>query len=208
MPRTSDHAARRALAVRAVRSVAVKSGLGSVTIARAAAEAQVSVGLIQHYYATKEDLLVEAFTDVRRQIEERVDASIQEAEKRHERIEEIMLAALTELLPADRRRREESYLALAFAGLALDNTRLRAALESSEDHMRARISTAVANGKECGEVDAATDPDEAALAVWALTQGMVAQLHSQSEPDFSAARRGLAMQLRQVFPGKCSRAGR
>lgn len=57
MPRQVDHDERRAEIVQAVWSLIAREGIEAVTMRRVAAEAGVSVGRIQHYFAGRGDLV-------------------------------------------------------------------------------------------------------------------------------------------------------
>lgn len=57
MPRIVDHAQRRREIVTAVWAVIATGGIEAVSLRTVAAEANVSVGRIQHYFATKDELL-------------------------------------------------------------------------------------------------------------------------------------------------------
>src|SRR5688572_9761853 len=72
MPRTADHDARRRQVADAVERLVADEGLDAVTVARTAAAAGISVGLVQHYFPAKDDMLLHTFTAVRQRIEQRV----------------------------------------------------------------------------------------------------------------------------------------
>ena len=57
MPRVVDHDERRREITYAVWQLAAAGGLGAVTLRAVAAEAGVSVGRIQHYFASEEELV-------------------------------------------------------------------------------------------------------------------------------------------------------
>jgi len=57
--------------------VAVRDGLAGVTMRHVAAEAGVSVGLVQHYFASKEELLLAALFDVATRVRQRLDRTIE-----------------------------------------------------------------------------------------------------------------------------------
>ncbi len=205
MARTADHQQRRAQIIAGVRVVAGESGLGRVTIARAAQAAGVSVGLVQHYYASKKDLLADAFAAVRSDVLTRIDAEIARSEKRGARIETMVVDGLSQLLPIGTRRRAEVYLSHAFAGLALEDETLRVQLRDARRQLQDRVSTALANGITCGEVDADTDPEQAAYGLLALTDGLASHLLTQSGPQpraWSAA--VLRARAGELCPGECS----
>jgi AcrR family transcriptional regulator len=205
MPRTADHDARRRQVAEAVEELVATEGLDAVTVARTAAAAGISVGLVQHYFASKDDMLLHAFTHGRERIEQRVHADVQRADRSGARIEHILLGALAELLPLDARRRRECRVELAFAGRAVDNPRLAEALSLSNTHIRAQLAQAVDNGKECGEVSPDTDAREAAARLLALLDGL--KLHAFTEPRTmppGAAGAALADHLARVFTGPCT----
>lgn len=207
MPRTADHAARRAQIIGGVRAVALAEGLGNVTVAGTAKAAGVSTGLVQHYYASKEALLLDTFSAVRAGVIARVEAATERAEKRSARIEHMLTDGLLQLLPLDRRRREEGYLVHAFAGLALDDTSLADHVRAVDAELVGRVVTALQNGKACGEVEPATDSAARGNEVFALVTGLAARLHVSSTPDERRwAREAVARQARELCPGPCSRA--
>jgi hypothetical protein len=120
------------------------------------------------------------------------------------RIEHVLLDALAELLPLDRRRRRECRVTLAFAGRTLDNPRLAEVQRASADGVRGRLAGAVGNGKKCGEVPPETDAHLEAVRLLALVDGLA--LHCYAAPDTVApdtARAALAAHLRALFPGPC-----
>jgi AcrR family transcriptional regulator len=204
--RTADHAQRRRQAIAGVRAVALAQGLGKVTIANAAAAAGVSVGLVQHYYASKDDLLAATFASVRQDILERVATATELAERRHDRIERMLLAGLEELLPLDRRRHEEAYLTAAFAGLALEREPLREHLRRSDSGLLGRVVTAIDNGKACGEVPPETDAATQGFLLLSLAEGLAARLlvHAGAQ-ERAWARGALRQQAAHTFPGRCAR---
>ena len=202
MPRVADHDARRRQVAAAVAEIVATHGLDGVTVARAAAGAGISVGLVQHYFANKDDMLLFAFTHVREGIDARVADAVAAGAGSGARIERVLVDALGELLPLDERRRRECRVTLAFAGRSVDNPRLAEVLRASADGARGRLAVAVHNGKECGEVPAETDERLEAARLLALVDGLAmhAYTHSVAAGDASAA---LAGHLRSLFPGPC-----
>lgn len=206
MARTADHDARRAQICAGVRAVALADGLSAVTVSRTAAAAGVSVGLVQHYFPAKEDLLVAVYERLLGDVERRVDKGRIRAERRHARIEQILRLSLEQMLPLDRARRQEVYLELAFAGMALEDSRLRDALLRSERHLRDRVRQAVINGTECGEVDREVDADALALGFLSTVRGLARTVYAEDDPRARAlARRVLAADCAAVFTGPCAR---
>lgn len=206
MVRTADHVARRSQIVAGVKTLALEVGLGHVTIAGVAKSADISVGLVQHYYASKEQLLLDTFGSVCQDVLDRIDAAIVRAERRQERIEQMLLEGLEQTLPLTGSRRDEVHLVHAFAGQALENIALQPGLRATHVEHQSRVEAALENGKVCGEVDPATDSGAEAYALLALADGLAARLLTEkSRAQRAWARAALAREVARLFPGECRR---
>lgn len=203
MPRTADHEARRRQIGRAVCELISEHGLDAVTVARTAAAAGISVGLVQHYFRTKDDMLLHAFTQVSAQIRERIERHVRDGAEHRRPIADVMAEALIELIPLDETRRTEFRVARAFAGRALDSPELARVDAETARALRRDAARAVHNGKECGEVDPGLDPWPAAVRLTAVTEGLAVQVYR--DPDVSAALTAsiVRAELAAVFTGEC-----
>lgn len=207
MARTADHAARRAQIIGGVRAVALAQGLGNVTLARTAEAAGISTGLVQHYYGSKEALLLDTFSSVRAGVVRRVEAATERAERRSARIEHMLADGLMQLLPLDRRRREEAYLVHAFAGLAVDDEPLATHVQAVDDELLGRVVTALENGKACGEVEPTVDSAARGFEVFTLATGLAGRLLVSATPSQRRwAGDAITRQARELCPGACTRA--
>ncbi|MFE3461685.1 TetR family transcriptional regulator C-terminal domain-containing protein [Nocardiopsis aegyptia] len=203
MPRTADHALRRAQISAAVRALIADSGLDAVTVARTAAAAGISVGLVQHYFRSKDDMLLHAFEEVSAEVAERV-ARIAHEGTRHERsIADVLTDALDEHLPLDEPRRAEYRVVRSFAGRALDNPDLAGVEARTAATLRAEIARAVRNGTECGEVGAGTDVDTAAARIAAVAEGLATQVYRREAGAADRARDVVRAEVAAVFTGEC-----
>lgn len=113
MPRLVDHELRRRQITGAVRRLIVRGGLDAVTFQSVAAEAGFSVSLVQYYCGTKKDLLLATYRSVMENVGTRFAqrwAALGEDVMPREAIR----AVLTELLPLDEQRREETIVLGAF----------------------------------------------------------------------------------------------
>lgn len=187
MPRVADHELRRGQIARAARAIAASRGLPGVTVARTAAEAGFSVGLVQHYFPHKNDLLRCAYQQAMADVEARAGQHIATAPTHHRSIREVVGDSLLELLPLDDNRRGEQRVMRAFGGLAADDPELARTAAETAQRVRARLAAAVTNGVECGEVDASLNPERAALRLQALIVGLASTMfdvgHSGSASD-------------------------
>jgi TetR/AcrR family transcriptional regulator, transcriptional repressor of bet genes len=72
MPKRVDHEMRRRQIIDAVARITARGGLGAATFREVAAEASVSVSLVQYYFGTKADLLLATHQQVGRRVGERL----------------------------------------------------------------------------------------------------------------------------------------
>jgi AcrR family transcriptional regulator len=104
-----DHELRRRQITSAVRRLIVRGGLDAVAFQSVAAEAGFSVSLVQYYCGTKKDLLLATHRSVMEDVGTRFAqrwAGLGEGLSPREAIH----AVLTELLPLDDQRREETII--------------------------------------------------------------------------------------------------
>lgn len=207
MPRVADHDARHGQITDAVQRLVVRHGLNAVTVARTAAEAGMSVGLVQHYFTTKDEMLLATFTRVNGRFTARVDELVNRGEAEGRTIAEMLRQALAEFMPLDDARRAEFLVRLAFAGQAANNARLAAVQRETLVGIRSRVSQAIRNGTVCGEVAQGIDAADQALRIVAFTEGLA--LHTHVDPDGTprpAVLAALGDQLGRVFTGTCRHA--
>jgi AcrR family transcriptional regulator len=211
--RTADHDARRRQIAGAVGRILAGSGMDAATVSQVAAEAGVSVGLVQHYFQSKDELLLFAYRQAVLDISERVARHIDEGESRRGTIRDIVVTCLNELLPLDETRRAEYRITHAFHGQALDNAALAEVAKETAEDIRTKLREAVTNGTECGEVERHLDSDVAATTMAALVDGLADQLYLDgnrtvgSRTLTDAAQEIVATAVRSVFSGECRHYG-
>ncbi|MDA2809498.1 TetR/AcrR family transcriptional regulator [Nocardiopsis sp. RSe5-2] len=214
MPRTADHDQRRRQIADAVCALISDHGLDAVTVARTAAAAGMSVGLVQHYFRTKDDMLLHAFTTVSARIRDRAEGHIRQGTEHRRPIARVMAEVMAEFLPLDEERRAEYRVALAFAGRALDAPALAEVDAETARRLRRDVARAVHNGKECGEVDPDLDPWPAAVRLTAVTEGLAMQVYRDGAGGAEGGGAGgeaaaahcasvIEAELASVFTGEC-----
>jgi AcrR family transcriptional regulator len=203
VPRTADHDLRRAQISAAVRALIAESGLDAVTVARTAAAAGISVGLVQHYFRSKDDMLLHAFEEVSAEVAERVAAVVRDGARHERSIADVLLDALDQHLPLDERRRAEYRVVRSFAGRSLDNPDLARVEASTAAALRGEIARGVRNGTECGEVEPGTDAGTAAARIAAVLEGLATQVHRREPGAADRARAVLRAEVAAVFTGEC-----
>jgi TetR/AcrR family transcriptional regulator, transcriptional repressor of bet genes len=117
MPRWVDQQARRRQIVEALWRVTTDRGLESVSLRQVAAEAGVSVGMVQHYFKDKDELLVFALDSLSAHAGGRVargiDALAEPGDPRKQ-----VRAMLIEALPLDEERARRATVSSAFLARA------------------------------------------------------------------------------------------
>ncbi|MGW3364434.1 TetR/AcrR family transcriptional regulator [Streptosporangium canum] len=95
VPRVADPDQRRAQIARAFQRLLAAEGVAGVSFSRVAAEAGVSVGLIQHYFAGKDELLHFAYDDAVRRMSERVRKRVREGSAAGLQVAQVLPTALS-----------------------------------------------------------------------------------------------------------------
>jgi DNA-binding transcriptional regulator YbjK len=120
MPRKVDAAARRQDVVEALFRVAVRDGLGRVSLRTVADEARLNIGSLRHYFDSQPELMRFAMRAMLDRVAERVRARLEELPATAPRPDRVTQAVglLSELLPVDAARRGEVTVFLDFLALA------------------------------------------------------------------------------------------
>jgi AcrR family transcriptional regulator len=187
VPRTVNHAERRAELSAAVRRIAADRGIGAASLREVAAEAGWSLGALRHYFATREAMLRFAFESVAARAGDRIERARRSAGGPRERLEAVLL----ETVPLDDERRTECRVWLAFFTLA-DASR---ELTLERERVYGDILHAVAALLE-PLLNADRDADDAAALLWAAVDGIV--LQALAAPEVMTPERQRAAIAEQV----------
>jgi AcrR family transcriptional regulator len=203
VPKRVDHQQRRRQIADALVRIAATRGLHAASMREVAAEAGVSLRLVQYYFGTKEELLLAAMQQLAAQFAERGLARIKRiagtggpASPR-----DVIAAILTEGLPVDDERRTftvvyTAYLALSLTDPALAISPLVRNSNAVIDVVAAQLRAAQA----AGDTPASLDPDLEALSLLAMSAGLgTSVLAGQSSPGRAQA--VIDYRLRGLFPG-------
>jgi AcrR family transcriptional regulator len=123
VPRRVDHEERRRQIADALLRTAATRGLHATGMREVAAEAGVSLRLVQYYFGTKEELLLGAMQQLAARYSERALARIRRAGN-PAGPRDIIAAILTEAVPADDERRTFTVLYTAYFALSLTDPAL------------------------------------------------------------------------------------
>ena len=177
MPRPVDHDQRRSQIAGAFQRLLAKEGFAAVSFAKVAAEAGVSIGLIQHYFLGKDVLLRFAYDDAVSRLSARVTARVEDGGT----TAEVLLNTLVELLPLDEERDVEYRVRQGLQAQALHNPGLADVARRSGRGLLDHVTSAVADGKARGEVAPEVDAELAARMILATVQGLADQVVLSAE---------------------------
>jgi AcrR family transcriptional regulator len=165
VPKVVDHEQRRRVVAKAVCDQVAADGIHTVTVRAVAARAGVSVGLVQHYFTDKNDLLEAAMAYVQDSATERIErrlAQVPDGQSPWTIVSTIAHA----MLPSDDAQLQELQVGIAFHSHALVVERLADYLRVGYARLRALLSTLIA------QIADASDPDLEADMVLAVVDGV------------------------------------
>lgn len=177
VPRKVDHEERREFIASALMRVAAQDGLEGLSVRRIAAEAGVTSGMVQHYFPTKDammhfamDAASSTFADGPGEGHE--GSLDQDTSEPFGRIRSV----LTSLLPLDAARADSGRLALAFMSYAMTHHSAAAKLADGNSRLRAYLTSLLHQAHALGQLRAEVDPEMAAVALLATTDGLGMQV--------------------------------
>lgn len=142
MPKVVDHDARRVTIVEAALTVIATAGLEGATVRRIAEAAGSTTGLVTHYFASKDDILIAALRHVHRSAGTRmIDVA------KDKPAPAALGAVIEQSLPLDDTRRTEWKIWLAFWGQAVAVPELAAEQRSRYDEWTDLLTKLVTNAE-------------------------------------------------------------
>ena len=172
MPKRVDHAERRAHITDALVRVAAREGLHAVTMRAVAAEAGVSLNLVQYYFGTKARLLHATL----KRLEERSHArwaarlaALPQPVSAHA----FLQAFAAEALPTDEASRTFHLLWTSYAVLAMTDPELAAQpFLAGPDRLERQLTEVLRGAQETGELPVGRAPAAEAARLLALSHGL------------------------------------
>lgn len=158
-------------------------GLEDVSLRHVAAEAGVSMRLVQYYFGNREDLLLAALAmlnaEAERQARERVTALGDDPGPRA-----VLRGVLAEMLPMDEERRTRHLVYVAYFVRMLRDERLGQVAKDAPHELENLVALLIGQGQERDQVPATVEADvEAALLLAAADGLQTSVLLGQKTPD-------------------------
>jgi AcrR family transcriptional regulator len=175
MPKRVDHEERRRQIADALLRTAATRGLHAAGMREVAAEAGVSLRLVQYYFGTKEELLLGAMQYLAARFSERAVARFRQASGSGGPASplDIIGAILTEALPADDERRTFTIVYTAYLALSLTDPALAIApLVKNSGAVIDVVAAQLRAAQAAGDMPAQLDPDLEALSLITMSAGL------------------------------------
>ncbi len=202
MPKRVDHEERRRQIAEALLRTAAARGLHATGMREVAAEAGVSLRLVQYYFGTKEELLLAAMQHLAARFSTRAVARFRESSGSANPASprDIIAAILTEALPADDERRTFTILYTAYFALSLTDPALAISpLARNSSVVIDVVAAQLRAAQTAGDMPAGLDADLEAVSLIAMSAGLgTSVLGGQS--SVGQAQRVIDYQLRRLFP--------
>ena len=167
MPKIVDHNERRREVLSAARRVIVRDGLDAATTRAIAKEAGYSNGVLAHYFADKDEILLSALRQSHQRIRERITRKVEGVTG---------LAALRELLldnlPLDGERTQETRLEVSFWSRSLASERLAEVQRAEAEELRSAVHRLLADARAAGELTTDENLDDLTEHLLALVDGL------------------------------------
>jgi AcrR family transcriptional regulator len=198
VPKYVDHDLRRRQLAEALWRIASREGLSAATVRQVAAEAGVSVGHVQHYFTTKDEMLQFALERLGTDLEARLVRKISDLPPPPDPYAVIWIV-MRERLPLTKQRRAQTQVMVAWLGRVALRPDINEYVVAGTHRMREFLAQQLRLGKDRGEVPAHVDPQTAAEGLLAINEGLAAQLVTNLHTP-SSALRVLAEYLSYLFP--------
>ncbi|KUO21325.1 TetR/AcrR family transcriptional regulator [Streptomyces dysideae] len=188
MPKRVDHAERRSQIAEALVRVAGRRGLHAVGMRDVAAEAGVSLRLVQYYFETKEKLLLFGLEHLAERFGERATSRVRAAGDSpgpRAMVEALLMAAL----PTDEESRTFHFVYTSYAVLAVTDQALAAQpFIKNPDAAEDAVTELLRQAREADLLRPGVDPRLEAAGLLALSAGLgTGILVGQRGPESAAA---------------------
>ncbi|MEU4804544.1 TetR/AcrR family transcriptional regulator [Actinosynnema sp. NPDC023587] len=199
MPKRVDHDRRREELAGALVRCARVHGLHATGFREVAAEAGVSVNLVQYYFPTKQQLLHGGLLHLRARISRRLSHALAALPEPADPVAQVR-AILVHLMPHDQDSADLYRVHAAYAALALTDPALAAQPHTAgPDELHPVLTDLVTRAGQQGRTDPRRDPRTTATTLLALATGLSAYTTSGYHTAADAVR-GLDDQLDLLFP--------
>ena len=202
MPKRVDHEERRQKIADALLRTAATRGLHATGMREVAAEAGVSLRLVQYYFGTKEELLLAAMQYLAARFGARAVARFRAASGSAGPASPraVIAAILAEALPADEDRRTFYVVYTAYLALSLTDPALAIApLVKNSDTVIHVVAAQLRAAQAAGHTPVHLDPDLEAFSLTAMSAGLATSVLA-GQSSIQQAQALIDYHLDRLFP--------
>jgi len=171
VPKQVDHEQRRVQIAEALQRLTTRSGLEGVSLRQVAAEAGMSMGSVQHYFRTKDEMLRYALEHRHKLRSERITAKVLAEGPPTPR--SILRACLVEILPRDPGSEADFLIGVAYFIRAVAMAK---AFGEGMPELLEFFAGQVRQAQEAGDVPAWADPETEAVLLWAIADSQGSEI--------------------------------
>ncbi|HLU54297.1 MAG TPA: TetR family transcriptional regulator C-terminal domain-containing protein [Pseudonocardia sp.] len=175
MPKRVDHDERRREIAEAVLRLAATEGLESVSLRHVAAEAGVSMGRVQHYFRSKDEMLAYAYEHQARRHEQRIVERLRAAGA-PPTPRDVVRTVMTEILPTDEASRASWLAGIAFFIRAVSDARMAPVVAAGGPAVIELFAERLDQARAAGELAEDADPRQEAVILWALVDSQASAI--------------------------------
>ncbi|HLI51080.1 MAG TPA: TetR family transcriptional regulator C-terminal domain-containing protein [Thermomicrobiaceae bacterium] len=172
MPKRVDQEERRRYIAEAVLRLLAAGGLDAVSLRDVAAEAGVSMGMVQHYFASKDRMLTFACEYLVERTRERIQEEFG-SRSSPPSARELLRQVYLQMLPLDDERRAGIRVWFAFLARAVVEPELEAFMRATWTGSHRFFASIIESGREQGGISRAIDPGREAIRARSLVDGLV-----------------------------------
>ncbi|MGO1052816.1 TetR/AcrR family transcriptional regulator [Crossiella sp. CA198] len=176
MPKVVDREARRRQVAEAVWQVVRAHGPGGATMRRVADAAGMSIGLVQHYFSSKEEMERFALECMLAAAQERMRDRLETVELPSSARATIRLVLIESTIPADDERIAQYQVLLSYSLNALRDERQARELRASAEELREFLAGQLRQAQELGELTAGVIPEDEAVLLACFADGCAQQI--------------------------------
>jgi AcrR family transcriptional regulator len=202
VPRRVDHEERRRQIADALLRTAATRGLHATGMREVAAEAGVSLRLVQYYFGTKEELLLSAMQQLAAQFSDRAMARIRQSRPAGGPASprDVIAAILAEGLPADDEMRTFYVVYTAYLALSLTDPALAIApLVKNSGAVIDVVAAQLRSAQAAGDTPVHLDPGLEAFSLVAMSAGLATSVLA-GQSSIEQAQAVIGYHLDRLFP--------
>lgn len=171
MPKVVDHEERRRQIAEAVFRVIGERGIEAVSLRDVAAEADVSMGSVQHYFSSKAEMLLFALGYMRERVLARLQKQL--AKLKDPTRQELLRAAYEAMLPMTTASRQEAIVNVAFFSVATVTPEYAKLLKEGYQRLLEVSRESLRQAQAAGELRKGIDAEHAATVLFFHVQGLI-----------------------------------